>query len=583
MSVHFNTTEYKVQHLVEKIEMGEIALPYLQRPFVWTNDRVRDLFDSLFSGFPVGYLLLWNSDKNPNIRNINIASNKTVSHKLIIDGQQRLTALFSVIKGKKVLDKSFNEREIKLAFNPLTSKFQVSSFVIKYQPEFISDISIIWNGEKRLRKIGNEYIENLRKIKDLTKDEEDLIDDNLEKLENIGKYTFSAVELSHAVADEVVSEIFVRINSKGVSLKQSDFVLTLLSVYWEEGRQKIEEFCRFAQKPSTDKFSPFNYIIQPTEDQIIRVIAALAFKKGSMKDVYNILKGKDVFNHNNDLFESITNELSNALRIVLDNTNWHTFIKTIVGYGYKSDELISAKNTLLFAYSFFLIGKEEFKINYETLQKLIIQWFIFSSITGRYSGATDATFETDLNRIKDCKNGNDYIAVLSGVIDQELNDSYWSNTLVNDLVTSNSKSPMISAYFAAQNFLGVRVLFSAKNISDLFDPAVKTRKKRLDKHHLFPKNYLVKNYLMDPQKNIKEINQVANFAYLEFEENINIKDLPPHDYMEKFKKRYSHEDLTRMYSEHALPIDWENLEYNEFLAQRRKLIASFIRTAFEKI
>jgi hypothetical protein len=313
------------------------------------------------------------------------------------------------------------------------------------------------------------------------------------------------------------------------------------------------------------------------------VIAALAFKKGSMKDVYNILKGKDVFNHNNDLFESITNELSNALRIVLDNTNWHTFIKTIVGYGYKSDELISAKNTLLFAYSFFLIGKEEFKINYETLQKLIIQWFIFSSITGRYSGATDATFETDLNRIKDCKNGNDYIAVLSGVIDQELNDSYWSNTLVNDLVTSNSKSPMISAYFAAQNFLGVRVLFSAKNISDLFDPAVKTRKKRLDKHHLFPKNYLVKNYLMDPQKNIKEINQVANFAYLEFEENINIKDLPPHDYMEKFKKRYSHEDLTRMYSEHALPIDWENLEYNEFLAQRRKLIASFIRTAFEKI
>ena len=148
-----------------------------------------------------------------------------------------------------------------------------------------------------------------------------------------------------------------------------------------------------------------------------------------------------------------------------------------------------------------------------------------------------------------------------------------------NLNSSSARNPELFAYVAAQNRLGAPVLFSHKKLSDLLDPAIKTKKKALERHHLFPRACLESQGIED----LKRINQLANFALLEWPENIDISDTPPAEYVPKIQPRFSVEEWKRMQETHALPENWHLMTYDAFLLERRKLMAAIIRRGFESL
>ena len=228
----FKNISYSVQNLVTEIEIGSIALPDLQRPFVWKNKQVRDLFDSLYKGLPTGFIILWKIKHEGGYKPIGIINTSTTPDRLVIDGQQRLTSLFSVFNGTPVLNNNFKEIKPKIAFNPLTEEFNVLNSSIEKSPEWINYISEVYKG-KSYHFITN-FITNLKEKHPNLEFSEETISDNITKLYEIKHYTFSVLELSSNLTPEQVSEIFVRINIQGNPLNQSDVILTLMSLYWDE-------------------------------------------------------------------------------------------------------------------------------------------------------------------------------------------------------------------------------------------------------------------------------------------------------------------------------------------------------------
>lgn len=588
MAQVFKTTDYTIGKLIDDIDIGDIALPDIQRPFVWYRkiSKVRDLFDSIYRGYPIGYLLFWENANRSDYKNIGFDEKKRkIPRFLIIDGQQRLTALFAVIKNQEVLTPDYEKKKIKIAFKPIDSTFKVGDAATDRDPEYVADISSLWAGEGDF-SIINAFLSKLRETKEFDKEEEKIISANIQSLINIAKYPLTALEISADLLEETVSEIFVRINSQGVSLTQADFILTLLSVYWEEGRKEIEQFAIDSRKvPDKDtRYSSFNYLIKPDPDDMLRILVGCSFHRAKMKDVYSIIRGRDMETgeFSEELRTKQFEKLKTHLPLVLDNTNWQSFLKILIGSGYKDEELISSKNAVLYSYILYLIGKLNFNVSHHELQRIIGRWFVMTSVTGRYSSSPETAFEKDLNRIKEFDE-NSFVVGLEKIITDNLTNDFWEITLVGQMETSSARSPEANAFYASLNKLGSPVLFSRKLVGDLYDPSLKIKKKRLEKHHIFPRNYLISKYGFDKNKDKAKINQIANLTFLEFEDNIEISDANPSEYFAMVKKRFADNELNEMLNQHAIPDNFYQLEYDEFLQKRRKLMAGVIRKAFNKI
>lgn len=588
MAQVFKTTDYTIAKLIDDIEIGDIALPDIQRPFVWYKkiSKVRDLFDSIYRGYPIGYLLFWENANRSDYKNIGFEEKKRkIPRFLIIDGQQRLTALFAVMKNQEVLTPDYERKNIKIAFKPLDSTFKVGDAATDRDPEYIADLSSLWSGEGDFAIISS-FIANLKEKREISKDEEKTISSNIQSLININKYPLTALEIAPNLEEEIVSDIFVRINSQGVSLTQADFILTLLSVYWEEGRKEIEQFCIDSRKiPEKEtRFSPFNYLIKPDPDDMLRVLVGLTFHRAKMKDVYSIIRGRDM--ETGEFSEELRTQQFDKLKLnlptILDNTNWQGFLKVLIGGGYKDEELISSKSAVLYSYIIYLIGKQNFNTQNHELQRIIGRWFVMSSLTGRYSSSPETAFEKDLNRIKEF-NPDGFISGLEKIIGENLTNDFWDITLVGQMETSSARSPEANAFYAALNKLGSPVLFSRKLVGDLYDPSLKIKKKRLEKHHIFPRNYLISKYGFDKNKDKAKINQIANLTFLEFEDNIEISDDKPSEYFAMVQKRFGENEIKEMLAQHAIPENFYQLEYDDFLQKRRKLMTGIIKKAFNKI
>jgi len=565
------------------IEMGEIGLPDIQRPFVWSNSKVRDLFDSMYKGFPVGYLLFWetywNNVRQNNVRQIGVDKKQKYPHLLIVDGQQRLTSLFAVLKNQKVVNRNYKPYQISIAFRPRDEKFEVTSAAIRKDPAFIPNISEVWSPIVRTRFIGN-FISNLKKTTTLTKEEEDQVSIAIDKLYNILNYPFTALELSETVDEEDVAKIFVRINSQGVVLNQADFILTLMSVFWDEGRKNLERFCYDARQPSIRIPSPFNYFIDPDPGQLLRVSIGLGFRRARLQYVYSILRGKDLATEtfSDQKREEQFGILKLAQEYTLNLQNWHDFLKCLLHAGFKGQKMISSKTTLLYAYILYLIAKRDVRIEEHELRSFIAKWFFVTSLTRRYT-ASDTAMEADLTILRNIRDRDDFFEAYNRVIEDTMTQDFWNISLVNSLATSSARSPALFAYYAALSLLDAKVLFSELKISDLLDPAYQAKKSSLERHHLFPKNYLKTIGITQ----IMDVNQIANQTFLEWFDNIDISDSPPMEYLPKYLSRISEKDYKQMCYWHALPENWERLEYTEFLKERRKLMAKIIRDGFSKI
>jgi hypothetical protein len=187
--------------------------------------------------------------------------------------------------------------------------------------------------------------------------------------------------------------------------------------------------------------------------------------------------------------------------------------------------------------------------------------------------------EQDLARIREITDADGFVSLLNHIIDDSLTEDYWNITLPNELATSSPRSPSLFAYFASLVLLESRVLFSELEVSALLDPSIKAKKSGTERHHLFPKGYLAKKGISE----IRDTNQIANYALVEWDDNIEISDDPPSKYFSKYASRFPKEELDKMLYWHALPPDWVNMEYGEFLDQRRKMIAQVIRKGFAKL
>lgn len=580
----FNITHSTINSLMMNIDNGDIALPDLQRPFVWNNIKVRDLFQSIYNGFPIGLLILWKINQNTgDFRPIGILDKNTTPSSLIIDGQQRLTALYSVIMGRDVLDKDYKEKRIKIAFNPFEEKFEVQNSSIKKDPKWVSNITEVFQGD--IFTFMAKYFEKLEeKMPDLSDAEKIRIRNNINSLTGINSYQFSSIELLPTVDLEEISDIFVKINSQGKTLNTSDFIFTLMSIYWPEGKTKLEMFSKDSKIPSTSSTSSSNAInAQPTTENLLRTIISYSFLRGNLKYAYLILKGRNLDNKTTTEEERNKNfeTLKEGLDVTLNLVHWHDFISIIHSAGFVNENLIRGKNALYQTYALYLLGRSKFNISHMKLESVIRKWFVFSILTKRYSGSTDSTIEGELNKFHD---NNDLIGVLTEEMNTELTNDFWNITLPPDLESSKPKTNnAFNVYQACKVFEDNNILFSEIKLKDYLSPHIKSPKKIIELHHIFPKEYLKTKKQLDQ----KQYNQVANMIYIDYHKNIDISDKPPYEYWNDILNKCNpntKEFIENNYVEtYDLPKEFWNMDYKQFLDKRRKLMANSIHNYFEKL
>lgn len=582
MAKRFSEVTFPISALVGSIGTGQMGLPELQRPFVWERSQVRDFFDSLYRGYPTGNLLVWQA--KPELGTLTIGSGqKQASPSLVVvDGQQRLTSLYSVFKGVPVLSKDFTESRIQIGFNPITERFEVANAVLEHDPEWIEDISVLLSGEIGAYDFTTAYLERLGADRDVSSQLKSTVAKNLGQIEALNQYTFNAIQISNDLGVDEVAEIFVRVNSKGTPLNQADFILTLMSVYWDEGRKDLEAFCRDAMKPSGGGASPFNWFIEPSPDQMLRVAIGLGHRRAQLKYAYELLRGKNL--ETGEISDENRTQSFELLRLaqndVLDITNWQEYLKSLQEAGYRSGKMITSKNSIIFCYLVYLIGRCDFDLDHKTLRSAIARWFSMVMLTSRYTGSPESQVEKDIRRFAEANTGEEFLATIDAIIGSNLTNDYWEVALPDQLAWSGGYIPAMFAYVAAQNLLGGKVLFSKLTIHELLDPAYKAKKASLERHHLFPRGYLDSIGI----RGTPRVNQVANYALLEWPDNNAIKDTPPSEYFPAMFEKYvpkSEEDSARFI--HALPDGWEDMEYDKFLVERRRLIAKVVRAGFEKL
>jgi len=583
----FKEVGYSLSKLIDDIEMGEIGLPDIQRPFVWKNAKVRDLFDSMYRGYPVGYFLFWENQVGEKTKQIGANPHQKIPNLLIVDGQQRLTSLYAVLKGIAVVRENYEQEQIEIAFRPVDGTFAVCDAAVRKDPEYLPNISNLFSPTASQYQIIGKYIENLqahreKNEKEFTRGEKVKCENALQKLFNISSFPFTTLQLSANIDEEQVADVFVRINSKGKTLNQADFILTLMSVFWENGRKELEEFCKTARQPSVDGASSFNHFVTPSPDQLLRVAIGIAFRRARLKSAYSVLRGKDMETEefSEERRDVQFDLLKQSQAHVLNLQNWHDFLGILKQSGFTGSNMISSATTVYYTYILYLIGRIDLKVIPQTLSQVIGRWFYMASVTSRYTGGSPETLmERDLAALRDINTSEEFLSWIERIMIAELTADFWSVTLPNRLETSSASSPLLYAYYASLNLLNAKALFSKKYIRDVLDPSLKANKSAVERHHLFPKNYLRKLGF----NSIRATNQIANFALVEWNDNISISDSPPSEYFEAYWCRLTTKEQADQAYWHALHSSWEQLDYQTFLTERRKGIAKVIADGFKRL
>ena len=577
----YKKVDYTLQGLIDKIKLGELALPDLQRPFIWKNANVRDLFDSLYLGYPVGFFLFWETAGMTSSKSIGTSEKQKEPKLLVVDGQQRLTSLYAVVNGAEVFRDNFKKEKIEIAFDPIAEKFEVANITTSKNRNFVSNISRLWGSDVDLYDdVAEPFVKNLREVREVPDEEARLIRKRIQRVQNLINTPFIALELSSEIDVEAVSDVFVRINSKGKSLQQADFILTLMSVFWEQGRRDLEEFSSQTKTPNSKSPSAFNYFADPDPDLLLRAGIGLGFRRARLKYVYLLLTGRDLESKQKDearrdeQFEVLKAAQAHALNL----QNWHDYLKCIRDAGFRSSKMISGKMNIIYTYIIYLIGGVDFNIDKRTLSQVISQWFFMSALTGRYSSSPESQLEGDLARLRDATSGEEFIATLKSLCAEKLTDDFWNINLPAALANSSATNSAMMAYFSSLCILKAPALYSKRLVSDLLDPSLHSPRSAIERHHIFPKDYLKGTGYTQTERN-----QTANFAILEYTTNSEISNKPPMTYVPEYEGLFNNTQLTDMDHWHALPDGWKDLDYNDFLSKRRVLMSGIIREGYKAI
>lgn len=593
----YSVTQSAVTQLLADVKSDRIAIPELQRPFVWDSVKVRDLMDSLYKGYPVGYLITWQS-VGAKLKGGQIAAHQQI----LIDGQQRITALRAAVAGLKVINKRYKAVRIVIAFNPITEEFATSTPVIAKNPQWIPDISAYFNSESPL-SYAREYLERNPDV-DAKKFEA-----NLAHLGRIQNAQIGIIGLADDLDVETVSEIFIRINSKGVPLSSADFAMSKIATYGDRGRnlrKLIDYFCHLAVAPhayadikaNDREFAETRYLkaigwlkdeaddlYDPEYSDIIRVAGLVGFSRGKASSIVSELSGRDPETRRVDeeRIPVAYDKLERALLQIVNNFNFDNFLMLIKSAGFIAPGMVNAKNALNFAYALYLRLREDKELSEGERKRIVKRWFVMSMLSGRHSGGFESTWEQDIRRIGE----QGAAAYLKQVEESELSDAFWEVALPAALETTSTVSPFFQTFLAAQVANNSRG-FLSKSIT-----VAAMHQQSGDIHHIVPKDYLQKHGYPDRG----DYNQVANFALTETSINISISNKPPTQYLAEAAAQIetgiltlgeitASDDLAVNLAENAIPPGLAEVtagSYQEFLAERRRLMALTIRDYYRAL
>jgi hypothetical protein len=513
----FEHGQRSIASLMSDIEREVIALPDLQRPFVWEDTGARQLLDSLFVGFPVGTLVFWHTSNDKDARALGAERPGLRATTLVIDGQQRLTSLYAVMRGVDVVGKDGATRKITIAFRPRDGRFEVADAAIRNDPEFLPNVTELWDGRRLTSQIRRDLINALRdKGRAIDDKYEDAVDRNLGRAHAITDYRFPTVDIrktattqDEEVTDEDVAEIFVRINNQGTRLGQADFVLTLLSVFHGGLRDRIEERAR-AMSLGT--------VVGIDTQQLLRAVCGVAFGRARMSAIYRYLRGVEPTTGEADASERMKrlDQLDDAAKLCMETTPWRDYLLRVQHAGFVSQALVASKNAIVNGYAFYIRGRKV-GVPKSKLDETIARWVFGTLLTARYSTASETIFEQDLARVARLKpdDAEGFVRALDEAMSETLTGDYWTQTLVSALETEKARAPAALAFPAAQVVLGTRALFSDQFLRNLLDPPAGGARAASEAHHLFPTAWL-------HSRGVRErrfVNQVANLADVGWHEN----------------------------------------------------------------
>lgn len=587
----YSVHQQPVETLLTWIKSGEIAIPEIQRPFVWNSTKVRDLIDSLYKGYPVGYIITW---RNPNVKlkDGSISEGK----KILIDGQQRITALTSSILGQSVLDKQYSKKRIKIAFHPNEERFEVLNPAISKDKEWLPDIYPVITGEMKTSQIRREYVALNPEAS------EDELEDSLDKLKSILNKQIGIIELDHSLDIDTVTDIFIRINSKGVVLSQADFVMSKIASDERFGgnmlRKCIDYFCHIYNEPGfiqiigkndsayseSEYFKKIKWIAnssdelyKPEYQDLLRVAFTYKFNRGKFADLVSLLSGRnfETRTYEDEIAEESFSILKEGIFGFINQTNFERFVMCIQSAGFIKSWMIRSQNALNFSYVIYLKLKNS-QYPQNEVEHLVKKWFVMASITNRYSGSAESWIDYDIKQIEE-RGVTNYLQQIETAV---MGEGFWTVGLVDNLNTSSTYSSAFIVYLASQVKSNKRGFLSKDiTVRDMIQH-------RGDLHHLFPKDILKKAGLAKNQ-----YNQVANIVYAQQEINIQIGKSRPNIYMDKMKAQCENgqtfignikywDDVKENLIEHDIPADIflisDTEHYNQFLEARRKMMAKAI-------
>jgi len=591
----YAVNQYLIESVLSKVREGEIAIPEIQRPFVWDASQVRDLLDSLYQGFPVGYLIAW---RNPDVK---LKDGSTAAGKMIlIDGQQRITALTAAVLGQPVVNKEYRKVRISIAFHPIEERFEVSNPAITKNAAWISDVSSLVGGEVDLFDAVEKY------LADNPSADKSKVKDNLRNLADIAKKQIGLIELSHDLDIETVTEIFIRINSKGTVLSQADFVMSKIAADLRYGGQQlrkcIDYFCHLAVAPefygfikdNDAEFAASTYfqkmawlrnenddLYDPSYNDLLRVAFTSEFGRGKLADLVSLLSGRnfETKNYEEAIAEASFAKLNKGVLDFINESHFKRFVMIIKSAGFITTEMIRTQGALNFAYIVYLRLRAQ-GIHDGKIESFVRRWFVMSVLTGRYSGSAETQFDQDIRQIA----SGDFADILAKVESAELSPAFWEVGLVQQLETSGTSSPYFWVFVAAQ----VRANDTGMLSKDI---TVRELVSHLgDIHHIFPRDLLKKAGLTRSQ-----YNQIANYAYTQEEINIKIGNKPPRAYFADIQAQCSGgsmkygaisdaDTLKANLAANCVPeaiMDMDVEQFDEFLKRRRELMAAKVMAYYE--
>lgn len=593
----YSVTPHAIETILAWVKSGEIAIPEIQRPFVWDGTKVRNLLDSIYQGFPVGYLIAW---RNPSVK---LKDGTTSAGKrILIDGQQRVTALMAALLGRDVLTKDYETVRIRIAFQPQEERFEVSNPAIRKDSAWISDVAEVFAPSASVYSLVEDYCARNPNAS------KDTIFSSIEKLRRTISNHVGVIELADDLDIETVTEIFIRVNSAGKELSQADFAMSKIAVNESFGgntlRKAIDYFCHLAVSPEflskiekgdpafvqSEFFSKMTWmkdvnddLYDPTYTDMLRVAFTSEFGRGRLQDLVALLSGRNF--ETKQFEESIAEEafakLKSGILAFMNKTNFERFTMIIRSAGFLTSDMIRSQNAVNFAYILYLRARSE-GIPAADIERLIRRWYVMSVLTQRYSGSPETAFDFDIRQIE----SQGVIAYTNAVVENELPSTYWTGMLPQQMDTSSSQSPYFLAFQAAQAKLGDKGFLSKEiTVRDLI-------LNQGDKHHVYPRNYLKKQGLPRGR-----YNQIGNFVIAQSEINIAIGDKAPEQYFKEIAeqcknglKRYGGitdmAELHENFEAHCIPesILADNVpEFDDFLTERRRLMALRIRKWFESL